>query len=237
MKKYLYYTSIKSVLGKDAREGFFYKCINFQYSERWRRWGFVPFNYYEFGTGEGHSMKMYVKALIWFLKDEKKYEKISSANIFAFDSFKGLPLQSSERDSNPGWHERLFEYDERSLTDTVQRKLRFKGKFRTIVGYYEDSLTPELRKELSDDPPSIVNVDCDYYSSTKTVLEWIKPILQDGTIFHFDDIWEYLGNENKGEIAAIAEFNRSSEGKLIPFYEHGIPALFGKTFIYNSNKI
>ena len=36
-------------------------------------------------------------------------------------------------------------------------------------------------------------------------------------------------------MAAINEFNDAAEGKLVPFFEHGIPTLFGKTFIYNSN--
>ena len=42
-----------------------------------------------------------------------------------------------------------------------------------IKDYYENSLTYELRNTLVDNPPSIVNIDVDYYSSAKTVLEWI----------------------------------------------------------------
>lgn len=237
MKKYIYYTSIKSVLGKDALEGFFYRCFTFQYSTRWTSWDFAPGNYYEFGTGDGNSIKMFVRALKWFARDEKKYEELSRASIFAFDSFSGLPPQSSKMDENPGWHEGDFAHDEKFIIDLVNNRLKFKGKFKSIAGYYENSLTTALRKELSAHPPSIVNIDVDYYSSAKTVLEWLRPILQDGTIFHFDDIWEYLGNQNRGEIAAINEFNKSGEGMLFPFYEHGIPTLFGKTFIYNSNKM
>lgn len=237
MKKYLYYTSIKSVLGKDPLEGFFYRCFIFQYSKRWTCWGFVPGNYYEFGTGGGGSMKMYVKTLKWFLSDEKNYEWLRRTNIFAFDSFAGLPDQSSKNDVNPGWRKGQFAFDEKHIRDMVYRQLKFKGRFRAIAGFYEQSLTSELMKELCVNPPSIVNIDVDLYSSAKTVLEWTRPILQDGTIFHFDDIWEYLGNQKKGEIAAIDEFNRSGEGKLVPFFEHGIPTLFGKTFIYNSNRV
>ena len=91
---------------------------------------------------------------------------------------------------------------------------------------------------MIDHPPSIVNIDVDYYSSTKAVLEWIYPICQEGTIFYFDDIFEYLGNLSKGEYKAIAEFNRNhiNEGfQFYQFYNLGIPALTGK--LYTLNKI
>ena len=95
-----------------------------------------------------------------------------------------------------------------------------------------------LKKTLIDNPPSIVNIDVDYYSSTKTVLNWIYPICQDGTIFYFDDIYEYLGNLSKGEYKAIDEFNRDhlKEGyQLYHFYNFGIPSYTGK--IYTLNKV
>jgi hypothetical protein len=66
-----------------------------------------------------------------------------------------------------------------------------------------------------------VMMDCDFYSSTKTVLEWIRPLLRDGTIFMFDDIWAFMGHPDFGELRAIREFNAKGPGLLVPHYFGG----------------
>jgi len=70
------------------------------------------------------------------------------------------------------------------------------------------------------------------------VLEWIYPVCQEGTIFYFDDIFEYLGNLSKGEYKAIDEFNKNriKEGfQFYHFYNFGIPSYTGK--IYTLNRV
>ncbi|KKK56985.1 hypothetical protein LCGC14_3059030, partial [marine sediment metagenome] len=62
-----------------------------------------------------------------------------------------------------------------------------------------------------------VNFDFDFYSSTKTVLEWLRPILNSGTLFHFDDIWSFFGHPDLGQLAAIREFNEVGDGWLVPY--------------------
>lgn len=53
---------------------------------------------------------------------------------------------------------------------------------------------------------SIIHVDCDLYSSAKTVLEFVKPLLVDGTIIIFDDWYCFRGNPNLGEQRAFNEW-------------------------------
>jgi hypothetical protein len=87
-----------------------------------------------------------------------------------------------------------------------------------VPGFYKTSLTPALARRLADDPPGGVTIDCDLYSSTATVLEWLRPLLRHGTFFYFDDIWAFLGHPEYGEMRAIAEFNAKGAGLLVEHY-------------------
>lgn len=225
------------VLEYRAYYSFSYQALNLIFSDNYRKWNYNPFNYYEFGTGEGNSIREFLQAL-------KKASKglsldIYKFNIFLFDSFEGLPEYSAPKDKNPAWSKGKFRGTIDKIKGIINEYLPdAMSNVKFIRGYYEHSLTYELRNTLIDNPPSIVNIDVDYYSSAKTVLEWIYPICQDGTIFYFDDIFEYLGNLSKGEYKAIEEFNRNhmKEGfQLYPFYNFGIPSYTGK--IYTLNKV
>jgi len=79
------------------------------------------------------------------------------------------------------------------------------GSYELIEGFYEKSLTPELRDSLNKHGPSLVTMDSDFYTSTKTVLDWIRPMLVDGTFFMFDTFGrrrEYTRAESARDAAA-----------------------------------
>ena len=221
-----------SVFGVNPLYGFFSRTLRLHSSEHYKKFGFDRFNYYEFGTGVGNSLKIYMEALKDSCKDTG--DSLNNYNIFAFDSFEGLPRYKSTADYNPVWNKGDF-YGSEAMIDKLVKKSKFTGKFYKIKGYYEKSLTKKLQKRLIKNPPSIVNIDVDYFTSAKLVLKFLEPLLQDGTKIYFDDIYEYLGNQNKGEIKAIREFE-SKHKTLMPYYQHGIPLIFGKTFIFNRNK-
>jgi len=216
-------------------QAFSYFALNSILSDHYKKWGFVPFNYYEFGTGEGNSLKYFLKGLIAVSKQNKI--DIKKFNVFLFDSFEGLPEYNDSKDKNPAWSKGQFKGSLDSIKLIIKKiapELVEKTKF--VKGFYENTLTDDLRKSLNTYPPSLVNIDVDYYKSTKTILEWIYPICQEGTIFYFDDIFEYLGNLSKGEYKAIEEFNKNhlSEGfQFYPFHNFGIPSFTGKVFTLN----
>ena len=228
------YKFVLSVLGLNPLHGFFFRTLSLQGSEHYSKFGFNPFNYYEFGTGEGNSLKTYIKALKDYCKETRN--PLEQYNIFAFDSFEGLPKYQNKEDYNPAWKKGQF-YGSMDMIDDIVKKSKFTGKFNKIKGYYDNSLTKKLQRKLSKFPPSIVNIDVDYFTSAKLALGFLEPLLQDGTIIYFDDIYEYLGNQNKGEIKAIKEFEYNYKVTLMPYYQHGIPSIFGKTFIFNRNKL
>lgn len=214
---------------------FSYYAMELIFSEHYKKWNFVPFNYYEFGTGEGNSLKAFLKALKQISKQFNV--NLDKFNIFLFDSFEGLPEYNDPRNENPAWRKEQFKGTVEQIKSIIKKILpEIVSNVKFIKGYYEDTLTAELRNSLIDYPPSIVNIDVDYYQSAKTVLEWIYNLAQDGTIFYFDDIWEYLGNLSKGEYRAIDEFNKKhlKDGfQLYQFYNFGIPNFTGKIFTFN----
>ncbi len=86
-----------------------------------------------------------------------------------------------------------------------------------MEGFFDKSLTPELREsfEARGLRPSIVDLDVDYYSSTKQAMDWMLPLLSSGCVFYFDDYWAFHGHPDMGQVRFIREFNESGEGHLV----------------------
>jgi len=90
-----------------------------------------------------------------------------------------------------------------------------------VEGYYEQTLSGQYAKKL---PTNIclAYVDCDLYSSAKTVLEFLMPRLKHGMIIAFDDYYCWSATQVSGERKACAEFFRDSEDwVLVPFLQYG----------------
>lgn len=187
-------------------------------------------SYYEFGVGWGSTLSLYLRALKDFCKDE--HLNLANYNIFLFDSFEGLPGKKGIEDDSPEWSEGMFAH----TIEEVKRVIRKRkmnpdsDNFRFIKGLYEQTLTPDLRQRFAQTPPDIVTVDVDYYSSTKAVLEWLRPMLPSGSLFYFDDVWSFDGSPNRGERKAIHEFNKDGRGILVPF--EFFPSLPNQCYIY-----
>ena len=209
---------------------FFYLAMSRQKSLMKQGYGFPPITYYEFGVGMGGSLIKFISALKMFCKISKT--NIYSYRIFGFDSFEGLPEKKSTKDDHKRWEKGQFSKSLPEINKIVHNlgiDLRRKT-VNFIKGYFEDVLTPTLREELKDYPPTIINIDCDYYSSTKIVLEWLKPMLISGTIFYFDDIWGFDGHPNYGQLAALREFNEAGGGILTPYPSLGLNS---RVYIYS----
>lgn len=199
------------VLGDDLIS-FFYRALKSQKKTEKKGLRTSVGTYYEFGVGWGGTLIKYIKALKTYCSVLK--QPFYSHYIFGFDSFEGLPSKKSLKDDLKRWTKGFFSH---SLSEVKKKLIKQgidleKGNIRFIKGYFEETLTPELRKELCNFSPSIVTIDCDYYSSTKIVLEWLRLILNSGTLFYFDDIWSFCGHPEFGEIAAIYEFNDAGKG-------------------------
>ena len=85
-------------------------------------------------------------------------------------------------------------------------------------GWFEDTI-PEWKKNHQEHI-SFINIDCDLYKSTKTILELLNDQIVSGTLLRFDDLlpspispypkWE------EGEWKALSEWCVNFKRKVIP---------------------
>ena len=180
-------------------------------------------SYFEFGCYNGDTLVDFVNVL----KAQYPSGFPRYWDIHVFDSFEGLPPTTSTADIHPYAGEGSYKSEGAAAVQSRILDLGFPAaKLSLYEGFYEDTLTESLRTRLQERGvvASFVNVDCDYYSSTKTVLDWIEPLLIDGSIIYFDDIYFYNCNPHKGELKAIHDFNaaRTESGlALAPWFDRG----------------
>jgi len=79
-------------------------------------------------------------------------------------------------------------------------------RIHIIKGFFEETLQDYFDR-CGVLKASIVHIDCDLYSSSKYVLNFLlkNEIIQDGTIVIFDDWMTSLGNPNLGQRKATEE--------------------------------
>lgn len=116
----------------------------------------------EFGVRHGHA--------ITFLA-----ELFPERRIWGFDSFEGLP---------EAWH-----HEPAGSYSTGGRLPKVPSNVKLVAGWFDKTL-PEFVKTLAE-PLALLNIDCDIYSSTKTIFELLGPRIIPGTIIVFD---EYICN-------------------------------------------
>jgi hypothetical protein len=109
--------------------------------------------------------------------------------VYGFDSFEGLPERW--RDSLDVGHFK------------VQALPNVRSNVTLVKGWFDQTL-PEFLKKHSGDV-SFLHVDCDLYSSTKTIFSCLAPRIKPGTIIVFDEYFNYPG-WREGEFKAFQEF-------------------------------
>lgn len=155
-------------------------------------------DYYEFGLYKGYT----------FLTAYRAAEKhgLTNKRFFGFDSFQGLPRV--EGPDKTGGH--FFEGQFACTKSEVKNNLLKHGvdfeRIRLVKGFYKDSLTHDLKKELGKRPAGVVFLDCDLYSSTKSALEWLEGLIHANSIVIFDDWHSFTEGKNLGQQLALKEF-------------------------------
>lgn len=105
--------------------------------------------------------------------------RVPDRTVFGFDSFRGLPEK---------WTGFRFKKND---FDRGGRKPRVAGNVTLIEGWFDDTV-PEFCAALTE-PLAFAHIDCDIYSSTRTVLDRIAPHLVAGSIIVFDEFFNYPG--------------------------------------------
>lgn len=158
-------------------------------------------DYLEFGVYVGSSMACMHEVL--------EQRNLDGVRLFGFDSFEGLPPDADSDDTAQiaGWGPGTF----RAPFEACRANLSERGVDwnRTILvkGFFEDTLTPELRRTHGINKAGVIMVDCDLYSSARTALAFCAPLIGDHAVILFDDWWpETLGAARTGERRAFEEF-------------------------------
>ena len=99
------------------------------------------------------------------------------AQLHGFDSFAGFP-----DDGRTDWHQDM----------AVSRIPEMAENVRLHIGYFEQTL-PEFvaSHQAALENLGLIHIDCDLYSSTKTVFDRLGPYLRAGQVILFDELMNY----------------------------------------------
>ncbi|QFZ16182.1 class I SAM-dependent methyltransferase [Saccharothrix syringae] len=117
----------------------------------------------EFGVYTGSTLKLIATAR-------------GGRDVYGFDSFQGLP-----EDWRNGFPAGTFDVDGLPEVDGAE----------LVVGWFDDTLPGFLGSHPG--PVAFLHVDCDLYSSTRTVLELVGPRLVPGSVVVFDEYFNFPG--------------------------------------------
>jgi hypothetical protein len=178
-------------------------------------------DYLEFGVFNGSSLGSMYKVI---------KEQQLSTRIFGFDAFEGLP-EGSEKEDGGVWKKGFYTCS----FEQTERCLRERGvdldSINWCKGWYKNTLNDDLVREKKIYNIGIVFIDCDTYSSSKTALDFLAPLITSPAIFCFDD-WklndldvkemgeyksfnEFLDANTHLKAAEIKSYNRKSKSFLI----------------------
>ena len=146
----------------------------------------------EFGVFKGDTINLFAK----------KLKKIN-AEIFGFDSFKGLKDEWMTEEFNPP-----------GTFDLKGKKPRVEKNVKLVDGWVEETTKNFLSKNSKK--IAFIHFDLDTYNSTSFVLKLVKNHLQPGTIILFDEFYGFP-NWEKYEYKAFKEEIDENKFKFIAF--------------------
>jgi O-methyltransferase len=153
--------------------------------------------YLEFGVGRGMTL--------WLAWRSSRSLGVP-CELWAFDSFEGLPAGTTEVDtSHPAWLPGAYANTEASVRGNLSALGVDLAEVRFVPGFYSDSVAPARRAELPTSA-ALVYIDCDMYDSTVDALDYLADVIGHGTIVGFDDYFCWSPSRSSGEKIALDEF-------------------------------
>lgn len=168
-------------------------------------------DYAEFGCSGGHTFGFAYHQAIF-----NGFE----THLWAFDSFQGLPSGDSPRDDHPVWQEGALRTDLGAFRSICRSNDVPEEAYTTVEGYYSETLD---NARPNDEPRNIAlaYIDCDMYSSTKSVMNYLLPRMKHGMILAFDDYFCWSPTQVSGERLAMMEaFDNSERWNLLPYLQY-----------------
>ncbi len=168
------------------------------------------FSILEFGTSDGYSFAKLLYATRYLRLEDR-------ITVHTFDSFKGMPVSADPRDRNwtdgDDWVPGQFRGDYHALHDYCAAHY---SNFEIHRGYFEETLDSRFLDSLSGQPPILIWIDCDFYSSAKTVLERLVDHIPNGAVLYFDELDNLnYGSRLTGEARLVHEINAGALGENV----------------------
>lgn len=117
--------------------------------------------------------------------------QFSDHKVYGFDSFVGLPEKWRE-----GYDKGHF--NRKGNLPAVRENVEL------VKGWFNETLEPFLKNK--NQKITFMHIDCDIYSSTKYVLNTTRKYLAPGCVIIFDELVNYPGYKDNGELKAFYEF-------------------------------
>jgi O-methyltransferase len=159
------------------------------------RFNGIAGDYAEFGVAGGRTFAM-------AYREARRVGH--EAKLWAFDSFAGLPPPSDPSDEHPEWRPGALATELEEFHALCARNGIPRDAYHVVPGFYEETLS---KMPASNEPTDIAlaYVDCDLYTSAKTVLGFLEPRLKHGMIVGFDDYFCWSPSQLAGERRALLE--------------------------------
>lgn len=184
-------------------------------------------DYLEFGVFTGSSFVCALRAhrSLHFLGNIK-------TKFYGFDSFSGFGKVSGD-DTHPFYQNATFSVNEGGVVRNIKRRA---GNLpvQIISGYFADTLKGKTARSLGVKKARVVLIDCDLKESATLSLDFLAPVLQEGTIVIMDDFFSYKGDESRGVAGAFSEFcKKNPHLSWRKMYDYGYG---GVAYIVSSKK-
>lgn len=181
-------------------------------------------DYYEFGVYQGDTFASAFQSARRFKVDDMRFH--------AFDSFNGLPpLTDVDAEGYAQFSEGEYNASRQTFEKTLKQRHVDRERVTVTEGWFSETLTDQTRTDLNLTKAAVIWVDCDLYESTVPVLDFIKPLLQDGTVVAFDDWFCFHARPDRGEQRAVTEWLQSEpDFRLVEYRNFG---WHGKAFVFH----
>ena len=110
------------------------------------------------------------------------------------------------------WFEGQFKVGAQAIEHYCSRRY---SNYQLHRGLFQETLTDEFLEYLKTYLPLLIWIDCDYYSSARTVFERLVKRLPNGCIIYFDEFGFNYGSRFTGEAKLVHEINKGEFGSDI----------------------
>ena len=154
-------------------------------------------------------LPMWLRAefVIWGLLAEAR--TMVSRRGFGFDSFFGI-LEVDGIDRGGPFKEGDFSAYKVYVEAYFNRMGVDRSKVILIEGFFSDTFSEALVAKYSLRSCSYCRIDCDLYSSTVEVLNFMSSLLAEKSLIYFDDWQDFGSDDSQGEPLAFEELMKQN---------------------------